>query len=291
MGVKALAVSFGRTQRAEGRAAATIKLYGDCVGRLARHIESEAGTDDLAGLTRRAITDYLAARSATCQRSTVSIDFRALHVFMRWLVDEGELPSNPMERIKPPRVPVVPVPGFSEPEIKALIAACEGTGLRARRDMAMLRLLLDCGLRLSELSGLRFENVDLDQSLVTVSAKGRTRVVSYGAKTAMSIDRWLRLQARRKPVAPRDSLWGGMTRSGVYQALKGRAVEAGVEGFYIHRCRHDWATRWLKAGGSEGSLMKSAGWSSVSMVYRYSAASAEGRARDEQRSLALGDRF
>ena len=76
---------------------------------------------------------------------------------------------------------------------------------------------------------------------------------------------------------------------GLRHALDRRAQQAGIANFHPHKMRHTCATRWLRAGGSEGGLMAVAGWSTRSMIDRYTAASASERAAAEARNLALGD--
>ena len=63
----------------------------------------------------------------------------------------------------------------------------------------------------------------------------------------------------------------------------------GIKGFHLHLLRHTAATRWLRAGGSEGGLMAVAGWKSREMMDRYVGASASERAADEARGLNLGE--
>lgn len=66
MGVRALAVSFSRVQRSEAKSPHTVKLYADCIGRLAGFLEAESGTDAVSGVTRRLLTDFYAVRASTC---------------------------------------------------------------------------------------------------------------------------------------------------------------------------------------------------------------------------------
>jgi integrase len=78
-------------------------------------------------------------------------------------------------------------------------------------------------------------------------------------------------------------------RERIRKALKDRADRAGLSSFHPHLLRHTAATRWLRAGGSEGGLMAVAGWSTRSMIDRYTGASASERAATEARGLGLGD--
>ena len=123
---------------------------------------------------------------------------------------------------------------------------------------------------------------------------GKGRINGFGPQCAAAIDRYIRVR-RSHPLADTSSaLWlggGGKTLgySGLDKTLKERAQAAGIAGFHLHLMRHTAATRWLRAGGSEGGLMAVAGWSSRDMLDRYTGASAGERAADEARSLNLGD--
>jgi integrase len=284
MSIRALMRSFEMAQRAEARSPYTVRLYQDCLRRFVRFVEAQTGSDAVSGLSRRLLTDYMAFRAASVAPATLWTDFKVLRVFCKWLVAEDELAVTPMERMRQPRQPVVPVPVFGEGELRALIAACSGSGMRERRDLSILRLMIDCGLRRGECASLHVEDVDLDAGTVRVTGKGKTRVVAYGPKTGVAIDRWMR---RRRDAA---SLFG-LTPSGLYQALCTRAAAAGVVGFHPHRLRHDFAHRWLVAGGNEGDLMEVVGWSSVSMLRRYGQSAASSRAQLASRKLALGERY
>lgn len=90
-----------------------------------------------------------------------------------------------MERMRPPAVREQPVGIFSDDELRALLDTCRGNTFENRRDMAILRMLIDTGMRAGELAGLSLEDLDGEASVAFVMGKGcRGRAVPYGAKTA-----------------------------------------------------------------------------------------------------------
>ena len=88
-----------------------------------------------------------------------------------WLLDEQEIETDPMVRMKPPTVLAKPVPIVPADGLKRLFATCVGPGFDARRDTVLIMLLLDTGARRSEMVGLRLADVDLDLDVLLVLGK------------------------------------------------------------------------------------------------------------------------
>jgi len=199
-----------------------------------------------------------------------------------------------MATMQPPKVPEVPVPVVADVDLKKLLKACEGRGFDELRDTAIIRLLLDTGVRLAEVTNLNIENLDLDLEVIHVISKGRRpRSVPFGRKTGQAIDRYLRSRSRHR-LASSAALWvggrGTMTESGIAQMLERRCDQAGIDRIHPHQLRHTAAHAWLAAGGSEGDAMRLMGWKSREMLGRYGAAQADQRAHESFRRLLPGDR-
>lgn len=281
--------------RARNVAPSTIASYLR-VGETLHAYLTERGMPTAVGaLTRDHLEAFLAALTERCAPATVAKHYRSLQQLFRWLLDDGELTRSPMERMRPPMVPEQPVDVLSDDELRRLLDACKGNTFENRRDTALLRFLIDTGVRVSELTGLALTDLDTETDVAFVMGKGqRGRAVPYGRKTADALRRYLRARTQH-PNTTLGNLWlgkkGAVTVSGVAQLLERRAREAGVPDVHPHRFRHTYAHTWLVNGGQETDLMRLAGWRSRQMVGRYAASAATDRAHEAYRKAALGDRL
>jgi site-specific recombinase XerD len=286
--------SFSRHLRAEGLAERSVTIYGQSITYFCRWLEGQGRTATLDEFNRAAIREWLAVLADDLEASTVKTRYRGLFRFSGWLVAEGELAENPMSTISPPQPVDKPVPIITDDDLTALLKACQGKDFRSRRDEAMIRLLLDCGLRVSEVCGLTVEGTDLDRGMAMVTGKGnKVRPVYFGARTSRAVDRYLRVR-RTHRWAHLDALLlsqrGPLSPDGVRDRLDVLTTAAGLEHLHPHQFRHTFAHDFLINGGQERDLKRLAGWSSDAMLERYGSSAADARAKAAAQKLKRGDR-
>lgn len=286
--------SFARHLRAEGCADRTVTIYGQSVTFFSRWLEVNGREAVLSELNRAAIREWLAQLSDVHEASTVKTRYRGLFRFCGWLVDEEELAEHPMKTLSPPQPKAKPVPVITDDELARLMKACSGKDFRDRRDEAIIRLLLDCGIRVSELCGLTVDGIDLDQGMALVRGKGsKVRPVYFGARTARSVDRYLRMRSQQR-WSHLDALFltqrGALSPDGARDRVRIRGDQAGIADLHPHRFRHTFAHDFLMNGGQERDLKRLAGWSSDVMLERYGASAADARAKAAAQRMKRGDR-
>ncbi len=301
-----LAASFGRSLRAAGKADRTLVLYGQSIRFFSQWLEAKGRPATLDELTRHSISAWLADLTERVDIETVRTRLRGMRRFCRWLAAEGEVDKAPTEGVEMPAPTEKPVRVFTEAELTKMLKVCAvGRGkageydrkiFDGRRDEVILRLLFDCGVRVSELAGVKIDDLDLDREVVYVTGKGsRPRAVPYEAKTAQAIDRYLRVRSTHPKASATTRLLlaerGPISADGIRWRLENIGKAAGVEDVHPHAFRHTFAHRWLANGGQERDLMHLAGWRSDAMLAVYARSTAVERAHEAKRRMALGDRL
>jgi site-specific recombinase XerD len=247
--------------KSEGRAERTIITYLNALRRLNAFLADRGMPRELRAIRREHLEAWIVDMLERNQPGTVSIAFRSVRPFFKWLVDVDEVDRNPMEKMKAPAPPVNPPSVLTDDEIGRLLATCKGTDFLSRRDLAILSLLLDTGIRRGELAGLRVGDLNLGQMVAFIEASTsksrRGRAVAYGPTTAKAITRYL-----RHPKAPHgrdEPLWRArtglpLTGNEAYHTVRRRSDQAGIR-VHPHQLRHTWASHMLGSGHSEGDVM------------------------------------
>ncbi|WP_341251694.1 tyrosine-type recombinase/integrase [Euzebya pacifica] len=287
--------SWSRHLAAANKSPQTIKLYVDAGALLGAFLATRGGPSDPTSVARADVEAFIADLLETKSSSTAATRYRGLQQFFKWLVLEEEVDRSPMEGMRPPKLEEKPVPVVGNEHLSALLKACAGKGFEPRRDLAIIRVFIDTGIRAGEMEGLRVQDVDLDRRALVVTGKGRrTRGVGLGVKATKDLDRYIERARPTHPAAREEALWlggggGPLSASGIAQMLRRRCDQAGIPRIHPHQLRHTFAHLWLAQGGGERDLMSLAGWRSPQMLGRYGASLAAERAREAHQRLAPGD--
>jgi integrase/recombinase XerD len=245
----------------QGLSQRTMDDYDNYTGRFLSYLQ-----DNKLGFTTSSIRAYLA--SLDVGQVTLGIRIKVLRTFCRWLAAEGYLQCDPMAAIPNPRVPQrVPVL-LSDDDLRKLIHVAK----KKPRDLALLLVLLDTGIRASECCDLTLEDVDLDtKSLLVKNGKGgKGRYVYVSDLTARSLKRWLALRPDSfdNAVFISEKTHERLTRNSLSQIVKRLGSRAGVK-VHPHLLRKVFATRWILLGGDSHSLMVIMGHTSTRMAETY----------------------
>ena len=219
--------SWGRRLRARNRSEKTIRGYGETVQLFLQFLRGHEMPTVVGEVKREHVEAFIADQLARWKPTTALTRHQALAVLPlpRGRRGVDRFADGPHES---PSIPDVPVPIVTDNELRSLLKACEGTDFESRRDMAILRLFIDTGCRLAEITDLAVEDVILEAEVINVVGKGkRPRSAPYGPKTSSALDRYLRLR-KRHPQSHCPALWlgpkGGLTSSGVAQILRRRCA-------------------------------------------------------------------
>ncbi len=235
---------------------------------------------DLGGIDRRRLTAFLMdGRRAGLRPSTLARRLVALKMFFRFLVAEGHLSRNPAENLDAPRLWRTLPEVLSPADLDRLLRSPDPRHPRGLRDRALLELLYACGLRVSELTSLRPEDLHFDDGYIRVLGKGRKqRLVPVSTAAARLVtdylDRVRPLFAAESTVAHREvflSIRGKpLTRARIWQLVREHATAANLPpSLHPHLLRHSFAGHLLEGGAPLRAIQEMLGHADIATTQIY----------------------
>lgn len=209
--------------------------------------------------------------------SSTSRLLSTLRGFYRYLLREALIDADPTLNIDSPRRGRPLPKTLTEADVEALLAAPDAATALGLRDRSMLELLYACGLRVSELVGLRLEELNVRQGVLRIVGKGdKERLVPVGDEALHWLGRYLREGRPELGADPRiEELFlsrrgEAMTRQAFWHRIKRYAVEAGIDKpLSPHVLRHAFATHLLNHGADLRVVQMLLGHSSLSTTQIY----------------------
>lgn len=247
----------------------TLAIYRGCLGAFL----AWAGPRDTDAVTADDLRRYMLHLQAQGHNpGGQHLAFRVLRSFFRWLLAEGEIDANPMERLKPPRVPDAPLDPVPLPDVAAMLGTCDRS-LLGLRDAALLLTLLDTAARASELLACDIADLDVGPGALVLrhTKSGRQRLTFVGAKARRALLLYLRRRQDAEPAAPLFATRNGgrLTYPGLRQVLRRRAERAGVPAPGAHSFRRAACLAMLRDGADAFTVQQLAGHADLATTRRY----------------------
>ena len=234
--------------------------------------------DDLGEDVMRLFIIYLKARpglKGPASSHTVNSRVRALRAFFNWLYEKDYTECHRLEKIRPPKTAELEIEILEDEEIERIFASINPDTVLGARNTAIFSLMLDTGLRLTEVVTLKHQDVHLDNRYVKVQGKGnKERIVSFGTnwqRVLLNYDQHYRFENQGQEAETFSLCIDGhsMGAEGLRSLTEGLSKTAGVPRLHPHLIRHTYATRFLLNGGNLFLLQQNLGHTSLEMVRRY----------------------
>ncbi len=262
----------------DGLGEKTRQAYRSDLLRLSAWLQEQPGRPSLTAVTRGDLLAWMSRGLAEgVKTSTAARRLSGLRRFYRFLLREGLIAEDPTLRIDSPRLPRRLPDSLTEEEVDALLAEPDPELPIELRDRAMLEILYGCGLRVSELTQLRVDQVNLRQGVVRISGKGgKERLVPLGEEALDWLVRYMK-EARGELLKGRssDALFPGnrpeaMTRQTFWYRVKHYAARVGIRKHLSpHTLRHAFATHLLNHGADLRVVQMLLGHSDLSTTQIY----------------------
>ena len=279
-------------KEAEGLSANTVNWYRHFLDAFARWLPRMTSDDAPSSITAEYIREFLRylkephtlnenhrfkhTEIKSNSPKTVQGAFATLSGFFNWCCAEKLISASPMTNMKRPKVPKTITVIFTREDMQAMLDACDTSTdeASATRNRAILTLLLDTGMRRSEIVGLKMDRLNLKESCAHLTGKGsKDRIVPFGSQTKKLLWRYVSLY---RPTPGDDATGVFLNFDGT--AMKPRMINeivdriarrANIKNAHPHRFRHTAAVQFLRNGGDVFSLQKMLGHSTLDMVRHY----------------------
>lgn len=292
--VRSLVKGFTLTLHTDCKSPRTVEYYETNLRRFLWYAGQNEWPDDARLITEWYIREFLAYAGGEGNRwgisgngsessrqrasySTVHHYYSVLRAFFNWCTREGFVSESPVARIKLKNPPMAVVQPFSSNDVLKMIEVCDldyrsGARLLGSRNKAIILMFLDTGLRLSELTNIKIDDIDSERGWIKVRGKGaKERVVRIGATAQKAVWRYLVYREKNRS----QNLWiteeGRPMKSGGIKVMVLRLKErAGVTAQgSCHRFRHTFALHFLRRDRNPFNLQYLLGHSDLRMVRHY----------------------
>lgn len=268
---------FYAEEKSKNRLKRTIAWHRENISAFKRALREQNIALDLEKITYRTIKNNFilyTIENWNNKPQTVNMRIRSLRQFFNFLVREGYLAQNPAARVEKLKTEEVLITALTHEQVKKILSATDRKTFTGLRDYTMLVLMLETGMRLSEISNLKISDINFKERSIKVFGKGaRERVVPIQRRCKKQLKEYLK---HRGMDLDHDYLFvtidnDPMKNRSIQERLELLTSKAGLNGIKTspHIWRHTFARFYILNGGDPFSLKKILGHRSWEMVHRY----------------------
>ncbi len=255
----------------------SVDAYARDVSGYLEHLRTRGRVSPVRAAGRDVLGWLKAQRDRGLSARTVARRVSALRAFYRFLVREGLADASPLARLDSPKLWKTLPRTLSPEETRAVVELPRGEDPQGLRDRAILELLYAAGLRVSELSALTLDQLDLGVGYLRAMGKGsKERIVPVGERAQQALREYLEggrpllLKGRRNPHVFLNRFGRRLSRQSVWKLVKASCRQAGVGADASpHTLRHSFATHLLEGGADLRSLQMMLGHADLSTTQIY----------------------
>ena len=245
--------AFILEQQLRGNTEKTIRGYKGFISQFVTWLET-CNINEVSAITLKHTQGYqLNLNTRRCEnknqkltRRTVRTYMRHIRIFLAFCFDEGFINEPIHQKIKLPKAEKPAIEIINNNEADYLLSVF-GDDILAHRNRAIVYLMLDCGLRLSEVSGIKTNDINLANGYIKVMGKGRKgRIVPIGKKVCKAIQAYKHV----RPDSISDNIFLSIherpiTANGIAQMINRLKKQTGISRLHAHLLRHTFATNFL----------------------------------------------
>jgi len=261
----------------------TLADYANTFRKFTQHLKDDP---PIESITADQVRDFLAAQTDISKKTLLNIHV-GLSALWTWAVKESLVQRHIIHDVDPPDPEERAIVPYSEADVRAIVGSltksvaytrpgkreCSNTLNSSTRSRGIVLLLLDTGIRASELCDLKESNTDMSNRRILVLGKGaKERMIPFSAVTANAL--WHYQSTRPVPQDNLDRMFltaegHAMRRDDLIKLCYRIGERAGVLDCHPHRFRHTFAISFLRNGGNAYALQSILGHTTMEMVRRY----------------------
>lgn len=252
----------------------TVEAYRRDLTQFEAFVSREKGNDFPVGrIDHILLRRYLAELGKSNCKNSIGRKLAAIRSFFRYLFKQGEIESNPAELVSTPKKEQKLPFHLNIDQAITLVEAPKDDDRDHLRDKAVMELLYSSGLRVSELTSLNIEDINLSGMIVRVTGKGnKERIVPVGSKAAAAVSEYINSRGELGGQSPLflNSRSYRINRRSVARIIDKYVLKiASFKRISPHIIRHTFATHLLEGGGDLRSIQELLGHASLSTTQKY----------------------